>query len=331
MTKATAIKSALAASAVCLLVGCSEVITENMEVSSDEQAALDQEALEKNGNCRSGHWETVATYIDSARDIAAYDNVYAISKDGMTIYECTDGKNFQAMNNSTIFHKDHAVNIAVGERKYIEVNHARAVYHSGVWVTTESGAVYSLIVIHPTVGSISRIWNEAQPAGSAGDIGVNSDGTVYTFKDQGATDLVYRYDEDFNNNFTEALSPYRRINSDMIALDAGYFRTANYKSYSGLYVLCSDSTVRTIHASRYSSGPYSTPVSTNGIIPSKDIAAHPAEESFVTFDKSGNGKSAYYIHNSKIEYLGLARKISISKDGYLWDAYDGAIYKKKLY
>ncbi len=308
-------KKALSIAAAIFIAGCSNSETGSItgtDMSSDE---VRQECIKKDGKSRSAYsWERIAA-IPNARDIAAFDDVYVISADGATIYKGGAGGFSPITTDAYIFQKDPAVTIAAGAPSTRSTSPTQC---EGVYVTTESKKVYRL-----TSGGWERVGTT-----NADGVGVTT-GTpeyhrddCYIFTDNGSNDIV-SYTRFSENSWT---TTRKSINKDIIAVDYGTFlQTSSHSAVTNVLFLCSDNTLNTIDFFAQEFIEYYTP----DIIPSKDVASSPTGGlKFATFHNNSN--QVYYYNGATSVNLGYARKISISKDNYLWDAYGNAIYRKRI-
>ncbi len=282
-----------------MFAGCSESMTEKMTGATGNEAteSVDQAALEKNGNSRSVYnWEKMGE-VKNVRDIAAYDNVYAISADGRTIYEWTGKTNsFSAMTiSANIFKDDPAVSIdAGGGSLFMSAPHFM-IYDKGVWVTTASKKVYRLLSQEyndgPLAGQIKPVWYEVKNANADG-ICVNSDSENFIFTDKGSLDEVSEYGLD-NNNSSEWQKITRDIGGDIVACDGGKeYAPHPYGAVYGAYFLTKDNSVSVLKQTVSSRGYFYEDVDTRNTIPTKDItASHIENGAIATFHNNSN-----YVH-----------------------------------
>ncbi len=327
MKKTTLFLKALPLASALFLVNCSDVAA---PVVNEQIESAEQEYNEKNGKSRSVSWTRVQS-IPNARDIAAYEKVYAISSDGRSIYEWTPVTNKfnKITEDAHKFENDPAVKIAAGaeivKTDTIAPHITRTTTYEGAHVITESGKVYSLLTINSA--NSGRGWEERSLPVTAEGIGVDNKGLLYIFDDKGARDDLYLSWGSFNWSDMTRFS----LEHDIVAMDGGNTSYAHdlYRAY-GAYFLTSDSRVYSVVDSR--AGYKLQQRNTQNIIPTKDIAAHPSwDQEFAVFHNNTDIVYFFPSNGEAAVNCGPCRSISISKDNHLWDAYGTAIYKAKLY
>lgn len=317
------------------LLGC-EQITSSNDVHND--------CPEKMEKSRSGYpWERIA-YIDGARDIAGLKNVYIITADGKSILELEQGGSefLPVANNDSIFRDDPAVTISAGGHVQLVGTPIRWDVGEGVYVTTESKKVYNLRKSgrkRNGVWSHSRYWTPANTNFrdiEAVAVTPDSRDNVFAFSDGGIKDTLLA-SQGYTGSFGTV--PTRPDSEqDLLAIDGGMRYTYSYPAGHlpvsgenfGVYWLTKDNKVYSFEINNKSNGPYFAHRGTGDITPSQDIAASPVEKGgFATFQVNTN--NVYYFNKfaEKID-IGAARKITITEDNYLWDAYGRGIWRKRI-
>lgn len=318
--------------AIFILASCTAP-TETLQITPEENISAEQALLEKNAS-RYVRWERIAG-LDNCRDIAAYDNVYVISADGKTIYEKKASSNAFLPMTAVLggnFESDPAIKIAAGNN--MEFHHNGSTF-LGVAVITEGKKVYALAGMDTPMGYVTA-WSNTPDniLGTPIDIAVASDMGIYVTTrlvnpvEARYEDLLYRFDpsssvwmEEFHKTFVP----------ETVALDIHKaYDHGNFIEGKGLKILNKTGEVYDIYPPAY----YLSTMTTVGIAPSKDIAADKSSDinniCYATFHN--NSSTVYYIDplNETSKNCGAARRISISRDKYLWDAYSSGIWRAKL-
>lgn len=218
----------------------------------------------------------------------------------------------------------------------------RGIRGEGVYVTTESKKVYHLISVsgkRDGKWTTTRYWTPANKSSysvEAVAVTTEESNNVYGFSEGGAEDIVLA-STGYNGSFGPF--PVKPDNEeDLLAIDAGkkytFFYPAGHLPVGGedygVYGLTKDNRVFSIKNHNKSGGPYFDFKETRDIIPSQDIAASPVEAGgYATFQANTN--NVYYFNRAgeKID-IGAARKITITEDNYLWDAYGIGIWRKRI-